>query len=174
MGLTIRSATPADASDLLKIYSPYVIETAITYEYDVPSVEEFAERIRSTLEKYPYLVAELDGRAVGYAYAGVFHEREAYRMSAETSIYVAQDERGHGGGRALYDALEDACRKRGICNLYACIAYTEVEDEYLTQASVRFHTKLGYRMVGRFEKCARKFDRWYDMVYMEKFIAPHV
>jgi phosphinothricin acetyltransferase len=173
MGLTIRSATPADARDLLKIYAPYVTETAITYEYDVPSVEEFAERIRTTLEKYPYLVAELDGRAVGYTYAGIFHEREAYRMSAETSIYVAQGEHGHGVGRALYEALEDSCRQRGIRNLYACIAYTEVEDEHLTQGSVRFHTKLGYRMVGRFQKCARKFDHWYDMVYMEKFIASH-
>lgn len=173
MAPTIRNAEPEDAEALLSIYAPYVVNTAITYEYDVPSVEEFADRIRSTREKNPYLVAEVDGRPVGYAYAGVFHARAAYRASAETSIYVALGEHGHGIGRALYDALEEACRQRGICNLYACIAYTEVEDEHLTQASVRFHTKLGYRMVGRFQKCAKKFDHWYDMVYMEKFIAPH-
>lgn len=173
VSLTIRTARPEDAEALLDIYRPYVEGTAITYEYDVPTAEEFARRIAETLERYPYLVAESDGRVVGYAYVGVFHAREAYRASAETSIYVACDQHGQGIGRALYGALEDACRERGIHNLYACIAYTEVEDEYLTQASVRFHQRMGYRMVGRFRKCARKFGRWYDMVYMEKFIAPH-
>ena len=171
--LSIRSAAVSDAQALLDIYAPYVTETAITYEYEVPIVEEFAQRISSTLERYPYLLAELDGKPVGYAYAGVFHEREAYLASAETSIYVARDRRGQGIGKALHESLEEACRESGICNLYACIAYSEVEDEHLTHASVRFHEKMGYRMVGCFKKCACKFGRWYDMVYMEKFIAPH-
>lgn len=178
LGLSIRDAVPGDAAALLEIYAPYVRETAISFEMEPPSVEEFTQRIRTTLERYPYIVAELrssgeEPRIVGYAYVGEFHEREAYRTSAETSIYVAKDERGHGTGRALYEELERRCADSGLINLYACIAYAPEEDAHLTNASVRFHEALGYRMAGHFNKCARKFDTWYDMVYMEKFIAPH-
>lgn len=173
MPLTIRCATPQDAEALLAVYLPYVRKTAVTFELEDPSAQEFRARIAATLEHHPYLVAELDGHVVGYAYAGEFHAREAYRSSAETAIYVACDQRGHGVGRALYEALERDCASRGIANLYACIAYVQPEDEYLTQASALFHERMGYRFVGRFEKCARKFGRWYDMVYMEKLIAPH-
>ncbi|MEE6146788.1 N-acetyltransferase family protein [Olsenella sp. YH-ols2223] len=178
-GLLIREATPEDAPALLAIYAPYVRETAISFELVPPSEEEFRRRIASTLERYPYLVAERapePGGAplpVGYAYVGPFHEREAYRTSAETSIYVAADERGHGVGRALYDELERRCAAAGICNLYACVAYASAPDAHLTNASAAFHEALGYRLVGRFEKCARKFGTWYDMVYLEKFVAPH-
>ena len=87
---TIRLATPDDAPALLAIYEPYVLETAITCEYEVPSVEEFAGRIAKTLERYPYLVMELDGRPVGYAYVSALNSREAYDWSVETSIYLAR------------------------------------------------------------------------------------
>lgn len=172
-GLLIREATPADAPALLAIYAPYVRETAISFELVPPSEEEFRARIASTLERYPYLVAERAGAPVGYAYAGPFHEREAYRTSAETSIYVAASERGRGVGRALYDELERRCAASGIRNLYACVAFAPAPDAHLTNASTAFHEALGYRLVGRFEMCARKFGTWYDMVYLEKFVAPH-
>ena len=82
--ITIRTATVSDAQALLNIYAPYVEHTAITFEYDVPSVEEFASRIKHTLQKYPYLIAERNGKLLGYAYAGPFHERPAYDWAVET------------------------------------------------------------------------------------------
>lgn len=172
--VTIRIATEEDAGELLSIYEGYVRNTAITFEYDVPSEEEFRGRIRHTLEKYPYLAAEEDGKIIGYAYAGPFHERAAYDWAVETSIYVVADCRQHGVGRKLYEALEEKLKKQGILNVNACIAYPRVEDEYLTKDSVKFHEKLGYQMVGTFHECGYKFNRWYDMVWMEKFIGEHL
>lgn len=171
--ITVRIATEADAEALLAIYEGYVRNTAITFEYEVPSVEEFRNRIHHTLERYPYLVAEEDGRTVGYAYAGQFHERAAYDWAVETSIYVAADCKQHGIGKKLYEALEDCLGRQGILNVNACIAYPQVEDEHLTKDSVKFHEKLGYRMVGTFHQCGYKFHHWYDMVWMEKFIGEH-
>ena len=172
--ITIRTASLSDAQALLNIYSPYVEHTAITFEYDVPSVEEFAFRIKNTLQKYPYLVAEKNGRLLGYAYASPFHERPAYDWAVETSIYVDQNIKHQGIGRRLHDALEDALRSQGILNMNACIAYPPEEDEYLDRNSVEFHTHMGYRLVGEFYKCGYKFHRWYNMVWMEKLIGNHL
>ena len=172
--ITIRTATLSDAQALLNIYAPYVEYTAITFEYDVPSVEEFAFRIKNTLQKYPYLVAEKNGRLLGYAYASPFHERPAYDWAVETSIYVDQNIKHQGIGRRLHDALEDALRSQGILNMNACIAYPPEEDEYLDRNSVEFHTHMGYRLVGEFYKCGYKFHRWYNMVWMEKLIGNHL
>lgn len=169
----MRIARAEDAERLLEIYRYYVTDTAITFEYEVPSLEEFRERIRHTLERYPYLVHERDGVIDGYVYAGEFKGRRAYDWAVETSVYVERSARGGGIGRKLYDALEQALSLQGIRNVEACIALPRGEDPYLTPASVRFHEHLGYRMVGTFEQCAYKFDRWYDMVWMEKFIGEH-
>lgn len=171
--LTIRPASPGDAQALVRIYAPYVTDTAITFEYGVPSEKEFAARIAGTLERYPYLAAERDGAPVGYAYAGAFHSRPAYDWAVETSIYVDRTQRRGGVGRALYAALERALAAQGILNLNACIAYPAQEDPYLTRDSVEFHSRLGYQMVGRFTQCGYKFGRWYDMVWMEKLIGAH-
>ena len=172
--MTLRFAETGDAEELLQIYAPYVEKTAITFEYDVPSVAEFSERIRRTREKYPYIVAEIDGRIVGYAYAGAFKSRAAYDWAVETSIYVAENDRGHGTGSLLYAALEAILKLQGITNVNACITYADREDEHLTHGSVDFHKKHDYCLVGRFRKCGYKFDTWYDMIWMEKFIAEHV
>jgi len=172
--VVIRSAVLADAEALLAIYAPYVEKTAITFDYEVPSVEDFGMRMENTMRKYPYLVAEIDGEAVGYCYAGVFKARSAYDWAVETTIYVAEGRHGLGVGRKLYDALEAALAKMNIVNLYACIAYTETEDEYLTLGSVRFHEHCGYQLIGHFHQCGYKFGRWYDMVWMEKMIGAHV
>ena len=167
----IRIATIEDAKELLEIYGPYVENTAITFEYEVPSQDEFKKRIENILNKYPYLVAENQGEIVGYAYASSFHSRAAYQWSVETSIYIKQDQRNSGVGKALYQELERILKLQNILNLNACIAYPETEDEYLTKNSVEFHEHLGYRMVGEFHKCGYKFDRWYNMVWMEKHIG---
>jgi phosphinothricin acetyltransferase len=169
----IRAATVQDAQKLLEIYVPYVENTAVTFEYEVPSVQEFADRIRTTLEKYPYLVAEIDGEIVGYAYAGAFHSRAAYQWAAESSIYVCGERKRQGIGRMLYEALEQILVHQNILNLNACIACADEEDAYLTHDSIRFHQHLGYQMVGKFHQCGYKFGRWYHMVWMEKHIGSH-
>lgn len=170
---TIRIAKPEDAEELLKIYAPYVKHTAITFEYEVPSVEAFRSRIERILKKYPYLVAERNGRLMGYAYAGTFNERAASDRSVETAIYIREDARKDGVGRMLYEALEKILCQQQILNLNACIAYVETEDPYLTKNSVQFHEHMGYHFVGRFHKCGYKFGRWYDLVWMEKHIGEH-
>ncbi|GAA6491508.1 GNAT family N-acetyltransferase [Candidatus Bariatricus faecipullorum] len=169
--MTIRPATLADAEILRDIYAPYVEETAVSFEYTVPTVAEFTERMKDIMKRYPYLVAEEAGEAVGYAYASPFHEREAYSWSAELTVYLRKDQRGRGRGRLLYEKLEQILRAQNITNLYACIAWPEQEDEYLTGASARFHERMGFRLAGMFHRCGYKFGRWYSMVWMEKEIG---
>ena len=225
--LTFRVARPEDAEALRTIYAPYVEETAITFEYEVPSVEAFRARIAHTLATYPYIVAvewqpanagtglvdgasascldraeanagtaHVDGtpvssapasgadevteahrtseRIIGYAYVGRLHERAAYDWSVETSIYVDRCARKHGLGRQLYERLEAILRAMNIISVNACIAYPGTNnDPYLNTNSPDFHAHLGYQLVGHFHACAYKFDRWYDMIWMEKWIAPH-
>ena len=171
--MLIRSALPDDAVRILEIYSYYVENTAITFEIDVPSPDEFKKRITKTLARYPYLVLEEDGRIEGYAYAGVFYDRAAYDHSCEVTIYLDRNSHGKGYGRLLYGELEKLLKARGIINLYACIADPVVEDEYLTSNSEQFHAHLGYVKNGEFHKCGYKFGRWYNMIYMEKIIGEH-
>ncbi len=183
--IRIRMAVPGDARELLSIYDYYVRETAITFEYETPSEEEFRERISRVLLKYPYIVAEevpsdeakelpsAGTKILGYAYGSAFHERDAYQWCAEMSIYLDKDIRGRGVGRLLYGELERRLGEMGILNLNACIGYPDEEDEHLSFASVRFHEKMGYSMVGEFHKCGYKFGRWYNMVWMEKLIGDH-
>ena len=171
--VTIRTACLEDAQRLLEIYGYYVENTAISFEYEVPALTEFQERMKRILQRYPYLVAVQDGTILGYAYAGPFHPRAAYQWTAEVTIYVDPECRKCGLGRKLYEALEQRLTEMGILNLYACIGYPEEEDAYLTKNSAEFHTHMGYRLAGRFVQCGYKFNRWYDMVYMEKCIGAH-
>lgn len=217
--LKFRVARPEDAEALRTIYAPYVEETAITFEYEVPSVEAFRARIAHTLATYPYIVAIEENNIIGYAYVGRLHERAAYDWSVETSIYVDRCARKHGLGRQLYERLEAILRAMNIISVNACIAYPGTmnpavdaataadrlqdahigigdpntadrarkdpregtvdsgvdigEDPYLNTNSPDFHAHLGYQLVGHFHACAYKFDRWYDMIWMEKWIAPH-
>lgn len=171
--LTIRMAKEEDARDLLDIYAPYVTDTAITFEYEVPSVEEFADRIRTTKQKYPYLLAVSEDTILGYAYASPFKARSAYDWAAETTIYLRTECQGKGIGKQLYFALEDMLKQQNILNLNACIAYTSAPDAFLTNASALFHEHLGYRKVGHFTQCGYKFGTWYDMIWMEKLLGEH-
>lgn len=169
----IRMATPLDAEELHKIYAPYVENTAISFEYEVPAVLEFRRRIETIRFKYPYLAAVEEGKIVGYAYASAFKERAAYDWAAETTIYIKEGCKGKGYGRKLYSELEKILREQNILNMNACIAYTEREDVHLTNASMRFHEKMGFNVVGKFSKCGYKFGTWYDMIWMEKLIGEH-
>lgn len=171
--MRIRLATEEDAKELLDIYRYYVEHTAITFEYETPSLEEFQKRIRNTLKRYPYLAAEENGKILGYAYASPFKERAAYDWSVETTIYVNKDAKHQGIGKKLYLALEEVLRAQHVINVDACITDPEIEDEYVTKNSVQYHTHLGYHLVGKFYKSGYKFGRWYDMVWMEKYIGKH-
>lgn len=170
----IRVANINDAERLLEIYAYYVTNTAISFEYEVPTIDEFKNRIQNTLKKYPYLVMEVNGTIIGYTYAGPFKGRRAYDWAVETTIYLDQKYKRKGYGKKLYNALEKVLEKQNIINLYACIGYPVSEDEYLTMNSVQYHEHLGYQLVGRFHKCGNKFGRWYDMVWMEKNISKHI
>lgn len=169
--MEIRTATIDDAKDLLDIYAPYVEKTAVSFEYTTPTVSEFKNRIKNVLAEYPYLVAIMEHQIVGYAYASSFHSREAYKHSAEVSIYIKQDCRRNGIGRALYTELEQILKKQNVYTLCACIAVPDSVDEHLNNDSERFHKKMGYKTVGKHAFCGFKFNKWYSMIWMEKDIA---
>ncbi len=171
-----RAVRADDAAEIAEIYGYYVENTAISFEYAAPDADEIARRIAVTTEKYPYIVAERDGKVVGYVYASPLGERAAYHKSAVLSIYVSAAERGFGIGKTLYALIESQLYAAGIVNLYACItqAPCDVDGEpYVTDASIRFHEKQGYRQIGRFNRCGYKFERWYDTIWMEKIIGEH-
>lgn len=162
--VTLRKATPEDGSALAAIYKYYVESTAVTFEYIAPTGEEFAERISHKTEKYPFIVAEEDGRPVGYAYASEYRERAAYSWDVETSVYVDGEHQGRGIGKRLYSALEEILRLQGVVNLYACITYPNTY-------SVAMHESFGFSYIGRFHMAGYKFGQWRDVSWFEKRIG---
>lgn len=169
--IVIRDAALTDAERILEIYDYYVKNTAITFEYVTPTLEEFQERMAKTMQRYPYLVVVKDGQVEGFAYAGPFVGRAAYDWSCELTIYLNHNAVSCGMGRALYETLQRALHNMGILNLYACIGYPEQDDEYLTTNSADFHAHLGFVKVGEFHQCGYKFRRWYHMIWMEKILG---
>lgn len=169
--MIIRPAAEKDACEIRRIYAPYVEHTAITFEYDVPDEEEFSHRIRHTLEEYPYLVVQEKDRIIGYAYAGAFRSRIAYKHSAEISIYLEEGCHRNGIGKRLYQMMEQLLVRQNIFVLYACITAAQgADDPHITDASICFHQHMGYHLAGRFDRCGYKFGKWYSMVWMEKVI----
>ncbi|SET19553.1 GNAT family N-acetyltransferase [[Clostridium] polysaccharolyticum] len=159
--LSIRMAETEDAERLLEIYGPYVTDTVITFEYTVPSKEEFQGRIQNISEKYPYLVAELDGKIVGYAYATPYKSRAAYQWSVETSIYIDKEYHRIGAGTALYTELFKLLEKQKIRNLYACVTLPN-------EKSQKLHEKFGFELIGRFHRSGYKLNDWHDIGWFEK------
>ena len=157
----IRIATQADVPAILEIYAPYVLTTTYTFEYDVPTQEEFLARFRSITERFPWLVWEEDGRILGYAYGSAPFERAAYRWLAEDSVYLRPEARGRGIGAKLLQALEDILRYQGYGRIYAIITS---ENE----ASLAFHRAVGYCHTATMPNCGYKFGQWYGTVWMEK------
>ncbi len=166
----IREVRPEDAPRLVEIYAPYILETAVSFEYKVPTVEEFRRRIAEYTAKYPYLVCEIDGKVAGYVYASEYSPREAYDWTAMTSIYLDKAYRRRGIGSLLYRELERRLKEQGIVNLLAGVAYAENEDEYLTHDSCKFHLNQGYTEVAHMFAVGKKFDRWYDLLWYQKRI----
>jgi len=166
----IRDVRTTDAERLTEIYSYYVEDTAVSFEYKTPTVQEFGNRIEKISRKYPYLVCEDEGRITGYVYASAYSTREAYDWTVATSIYVDRAYRRKGVGKALYAALEERLKEQGIVNLLAGVAYCEKEDEFLSHDSIDFHAKMGYEKVAQMKQVGKKFGRWYDLVWMQKRI----
>lgn len=162
--VTIRVATRADAHALLAIYGPIVRDTAISFELEVPAEDEFARRIAEVLPERPWLVALESGEVIGYAYAGAFRSRPAYRWSVEVSVYVAEPARGQGVGGALYGALLRILRSQGYVSAYAGITLPN-------PGSVRLHERLGFRAVGVFHRAGFKLGAWRDVGWWECALA---
>lgn len=162
--MIIRIATPDDACEALAIYAQS-IDTPVTFEYELPTPEEFARRIRSTLEHYPYLVCcDEAGTVRGYAYAGRFGERAAYQWGAELSIYLDVAAIARGYGSRLYAALIALLRLQGIRVVYGCVTMPNPRSE-------RLHEKLGFCRCGLFRNAGFKCGAWRDVAWFEKEIA---
>ncbi len=159
--IRIRAATPADAAALREIYRPYVERTAISFEADVPSEEEFAGRIAKYANSWDWVVAEEDGACLGYAYGSAHRERAAYRWSVETSVYVHERHQRRGIATDVYAELLERLTTKGYCNAFAGIALPN-------DASVALHESLGFEMIGVFHRVGRKFDRWHDVAWLQR------
>jgi phosphinothricin acetyltransferase len=156
----IRAATTDDAARIAAIYNHYIEHTVVTFEEAPVTVAEMAERIAKVLASHVWLVTERDGEVIAYAYAAHWGARCSYRLSVETSIYVAAEHCGRGHGEPLYAALVDAVRARGFHCAIGGVALPN-------PASARLHEKLGFEKVAHFGEVGRKFDRWIDVGYWE-------
>ena len=157
----IRPATEKDVPEILEIYAPYVENTTVTFEYDVPCRRSFLQRFYEITAQFPWLVWEEDGRILGYAYASAPYSRAAFSWCAEPSIYLRAEAQGRGIGKKLYSVLEKILEFQGYQVLYALITADNLD-------SIRFHEKAGYKTAVEFPACGFKFDRWLGLIWMEK------
>lgn len=164
----IRTATISDAAGMLEIYRPYVAETAISFEMEAPSLEEFQRRVSETLSKFPWLVCETDGKITGYAYAGVFRSRPAYRWTVESTVYVQKGLQGQGVGSELYRTLLEMLEDQGIVNVVGGITLPN-------EASVALHERFGFVHVATIKDAGFKMGRWWDVGFWQlQFRKPEV
>jgi len=160
----IVAAEAFDAEAVLSIYAPYILTTPVTFETEVPTVSEFAERIEAISGEFPYLLLFIDSELAGYAYAHKQAERAAFGWNAELSVYLRMDMRGKGLGRPLYQLLMDLLRMQGYVNVYGVITGSNA-------GSIAMHEKMGFTQIGRHEKTGFKFGQWHDVVWMHKRIG---
>lgn len=159
----IRIATEADLPRIREIYAPYVLNTTVSFEYEVPSPEAFLQRFRGITEQFPWLVWEEDGTVMGYAYASLPFSRPGYRWCTELSIYLHPDAQGKGIGRSLYAVLEHILTLQGYHTIYSVVTGENT-------GSLTFHEKVGYTFCAVMPKCGWKFGRNLDVVWLEKKI----
>jgi phosphinothricin acetyltransferase len=164
--MTIRFATLADAPILLAIYAPYVTDSFISLEYYVPSLTEFTRRIVTIQQQLPYLVAEVDGRILGYAYASKHHDRAGYQWSVDTSVYIHADGHRQGIGRQLYDRLLALLRRQGYYNVYAGITVPNAKSEF-------FHRSMGFELVGTYQNVGYKMGAWRSVSWFQFTLQPY-
>ena len=168
MSPLVRAATEADIASITEIYAAEVRDFANTYEYDAPDQAEMLRRMQGIVEanNYPYLVAEVDGRVAGYAYASSFRARIGYRFTVENSVYVAAGLQGKGIGSALLHRLIAECESRGFRQMVAVIG------EATNAGSIRLHERFGFCHVGTFPGIGLKHGRWLDTVFMQRALGP--
>ena len=159
--MSIRMARVEDVPRILEIYAPYIENTAISFEYAVPTLEEFKARFLKITARFPWLVWEDGGEILGYAYGSLPFERAAYQWDASASIYLCPESCGKGIGKKLYAALEEMLQKQGYRRVYAIITTAN-------EASVAFHKAVGYRHVATMPDCGFKHGKWYGTIRMEK------
>lgn len=163
MSYIIRTASPSDAAGVLAVYAPYVEQTTVSFEVDVPSMEEYAKRIEHKLAATTFivLVDKETGRIAGFAYNGSFRERPAYDWASEISIYLSPEHQGRGLGSTLLETLESLMRAQGVVMSEACITSSNA-------SSIAFHAKHGYAFCGEHHACGYKLGAWLDVTWMEK------
>ena len=160
--LIIRPYSPADIAAVTRIYGHYVRETVITFETAEPDEAEMQSRFATIAGKgHPLLIGEVDGEVIGYAYASTYRPREAYRFTCEDSIYLAPSAVGHGIGSTMLGRLIEDSSKAGLKQMLAVITAERAN-------SIRLHEKRGFRMIGTYEALGFKFDRWLDIVHMQR------
>ena len=159
----IRMATAADIPQILDIYSPYVCNTAISFEYDVPTLEEFTLRFHTITAQFPWLVWEEQGKVLGYAYGSAPFERAAFRWCAEASIYLHPSIHGKGVGKALYAVLEAILALQGYWKVYVLVT-TANKD------SLAFHEAVGYQFTASMPNCGYKLGCWHGLIWLEKLL----
>lgn len=165
MSVLIRNAVPEDAAAIVDIYAPYVLTTGVTFETEVPTVEQYRARIEKTQEFFPFFVLEEDGEVVAFSYAHFLRERRAYRWLCEPSIYVRQDKHRSGYARMLYEKLLPTLKKQGFCEVVAVLGCPNEPSE-------RFHERMGFVLTAEFPKSGYKLGRWYDVKYYSLQLNP--
>jgi len=165
--VSIRPASTADIPAITAIYGHSVQTGTASFELEPPTEAEMARRMQALLDGgYPYIAAEIDGTLAGYAYAGSYRPRPAYRYSVEDSIYIDPTAQRRGVGRALLLRLIEECERRGFRQMIAVIG------DSAQVPSIELHRAAGFRMIGTFENCGYKFDRWLDSVFMQRQLGP--
>lgn len=157
----IRPAAAADVPAILDIYRPYILETAYTFEYDVPTEAAFLQRFETISSEFPWLVWEENGRILGYAYGERAFVRAAYQWAVDLAIYLRPEAFGRSIGKTLYTAVEEILRRQGYCIAYAVVTSAN-------EGSCAFHEALGYTAAATFPDCGFKFGQWYGTVWYEK------
>lgn len=153
-------ATPDDAAALIEIYAPNILESSISFELEVPTLEDFQNRIRHVLVQFPWLVCEMDGEIVGYAYAGTFRVRAAYARTVESAVYIRKGYEGRGIGSALYRDLFARLETLGIATVIAGVTLPN-------PASIALHESFGFKKVAHLEKVGFKMNQWWDVGYWQ-------
>ena len=160
MNSGIRLATEYDHTAILGIYASFIENTAITFEYKIPSENEFALRMKRVQERYPWLVYETDQKIVGYAYADKHSERDAYKWSVHYSVYINPDFQGKGIGRQLYTIMTEILRLQGYYKAYAVITTPNMQSQ-------RFHESFGFKHIATFKNAGYKLGKWHDVSWYE-------
>ena len=160
----IRDIKPADAIDIVEIYNYYILNTTVTFEIEAVTAGDMVGRIMEIAEKYPWLVYEVEGKIIGYAYASAWKARSAYKYAVETTVYLQNGLSGQSYGTKLYTELLARLQKLQIHTVIGGIALPN-------DGCVALHQKFGFEKVAHFKEVGNKFDKWIDVTYFERIIA---